>query len=70
VKPDLSDLEKKIAYLRAHDDEAREIGRRGRELALSLTPESVRPGVMKTLICAWNLNNPACLLTAPAATEL
>ncbi len=37
VASDLSDLLSKIEYLRMHDELAREIGRRGRELALDMT---------------------------------
>ncbi|MDI7776351.1 glycosyl transferase family 90 [Asticcacaulis sp. EMRT-3] len=39
-REDMSDLVAQINWLREHDDEAREIGRRGRELALSMTYEN------------------------------
>ena len=38
VAADLHDLIEKVEWLRAHDDQARRIGERGRALAMSLTP--------------------------------
>jgi len=40
VEADLSDMVDKVNWLRAHDDEAQRIGKRGRNLALSMTFET------------------------------
>lgn len=40
VEADMSDLIEKVRWLRSHDDAAAEIGRQGRELALSMTLEA------------------------------
>ena len=40
VAADMADLADKLAWLRAHDAEARAIGEAGRELAMAMTVES------------------------------
>lgn len=49
VSATMQDLVPKLRWLMAHDDAARAIGERGRQLALSMTCESELPGALATI---------------------
>lgn len=57
VKGDGSDLMEKILWLRSNPDEALEIGRNGRDLALSITYESAIDGAVNTLRKLIHINS-------------
>jgi Glycosyl transferase family 90 len=52
ISAGMADLPAKLCWLAEHDHEAREIGQRGRELALSMTCEKEIAGVLHAITCA------------------
>ncbi len=60
---DLSDMVERVEWLRAHDDAAREIGARGRELALSLDYETEVAAAVPVMVAAMTASRLSRIIT-------